>query len=184
MATHSSTLAWEIPWTQKPSRLQSMGSWRVGHKLSDFTFTFHFHALEEERQPTPVFLPGESQRWRSLVGCCLWGRTESTWLKSLSNSSRDSSTVLKIIQITICVWENYSSLGWVKEGRHLKGWQITVPKAPTEQEIVSVSTNHIENCTGTSLEVQRLTLSASTAGGVGLIPRCRAKVPQAAWCRE
>ena len=56
----------------------------------------------------------------------------------------------------------------MKEGRHLKGWQITVPKAPTEQEIVSVSTNHIENCTGTSLEIQRLTLSASTAGGVGL----------------
>ena len=48
MATHSSTLAWEIPWTQEPSRLQSMGSCRVGHKLSDFTFTFHFHALEEE----------------------------------------------------------------------------------------------------------------------------------------
>ena len=46
-------------------------------RLSDFTFTFHFHALEKERQPTPVFLPGESQRLGSLVGCRLWGRTES-----------------------------------------------------------------------------------------------------------
>ena len=46
-------------------------------RLSDFTFTFHFHALEKEMQPTPVFLPGESQGWGSLVGCCLWGRTES-----------------------------------------------------------------------------------------------------------
>ena len=46
-------------------------------RLSDFTFTFHFHALEKEMQPTPVFLLGESQgRW-SLVGCRLWGRTES-----------------------------------------------------------------------------------------------------------
>ena len=45
--------------------------------LSDFTFTFHFHALEKEWQHTPVFLPGESQGQRSLVGCCLWGRTES-----------------------------------------------------------------------------------------------------------
>ena len=44
--------------------------------LSDFTFTFHFHALEKERRLTPVFLPGESQGWGSLVGCCLWGRTE------------------------------------------------------------------------------------------------------------
>ena len=48
MATHSSTLAWKIPWMEEPGRLQSMGSRRVGHLLSDFTFTFHFHALEKE----------------------------------------------------------------------------------------------------------------------------------------
>ena len=46
-------------------------------RLSDFTFPFHFHALEKERQPTPVFLPGEYQGRGSLVGCHLWGRTES-----------------------------------------------------------------------------------------------------------
>ena len=40
MGTHSSILAWKIPWTEEPGRLQSMGSQRVG--LSDFTFTF-FH---------------------------------------------------------------------------------------------------------------------------------------------
>ena len=45
MAPHSSTLAWKIRWTEEPGRLQSMGSLRVGH---DFTFTFHFHALEKE----------------------------------------------------------------------------------------------------------------------------------------
>ena len=48
MATHSSTLAWKIPRTEEPGRLSSMGSRRVGHLLSDFTFTFHFHALEKE----------------------------------------------------------------------------------------------------------------------------------------
>ena len=47
MAPHSSTLAWKIPWTEEPGGLQSMGSLRVT-RLSDFTFTFHFHALEEE----------------------------------------------------------------------------------------------------------------------------------------
>ena len=47
MATHSSTLAWKIPWTEEPGRLPSMGSRRVG-RLSDFTFTFQFHALEKE----------------------------------------------------------------------------------------------------------------------------------------
>ena len=46
MALHSSTLAWKIPWMEDPGRLQSMGSLRA--QLSDFTFTFHFHALEKE----------------------------------------------------------------------------------------------------------------------------------------
>ena len=74
MAPHSSTLTWKIPWTEEPGRLQSMGSLRVGH---DFTFTFTFMHWRRKWQPTPVFLPGESQGWGSLVGCRLWGRTES-----------------------------------------------------------------------------------------------------------
>ena len=45
MAPHSNTLAWKIPWTEEPGGLQSMKS-RI--RLSDFTFTFHFHALEKE----------------------------------------------------------------------------------------------------------------------------------------
>ena len=53
MATHSSTLAWKIPWMEEPGRLQSMGSLRVGHDLRfhfhfSFTFTFHFNELEKE----------------------------------------------------------------------------------------------------------------------------------------
>ena len=49
MATQSSTLDWKIPWMEEPGRLHSMGSLRVGWtRLSDFTFTFHFHALEVE----------------------------------------------------------------------------------------------------------------------------------------
>ena len=46
-------------------------------RLSNFTFTFHFMHWRRKWQPTPVFLPGESQRRGSLVGCLLWGRTES-----------------------------------------------------------------------------------------------------------
>ena len=46
-------------------------------RLSDFTFTFQFHTLEKEMATTPVILPRESQGWRSLVGCRLWGCTES-----------------------------------------------------------------------------------------------------------
>ena len=48
MATHSSTLAWKIPWMEEPGRLQSMGVIKSRTRLSDFTFTFHFHALEKE----------------------------------------------------------------------------------------------------------------------------------------
>ena len=46
-------------------------------RLSDFTFTFHFHALEKEMATHSMFLPGESQGRGSLVGCHLWGHTES-----------------------------------------------------------------------------------------------------------
>ena len=48
MAIHSSTPAWKTLWTEEPGRLQSMGSLMSRTQLSDFTFTFHFHALEKE----------------------------------------------------------------------------------------------------------------------------------------
>ena len=44
MATHSSTLAWKIPWTEEPSRLQIHEVAKSRTQLNDFTFTFHFHA--------------------------------------------------------------------------------------------------------------------------------------------
>ena len=64
LATHSSTLAWRIPWPEEPGGLQSMG-------------LLTFMDWRRKWQPTPVFLPGESQGQGSLVGCRLWGRTES-----------------------------------------------------------------------------------------------------------
>ena len=76
MAPHSSTLAWQIPWTEEPGRLQSMGSLGVGHDWATSLSLFTFIHWRRKWQPTPVFLPGESQGRRSLVGCHLWGRTE------------------------------------------------------------------------------------------------------------
>ena len=71
MAPHSSTFAWKIPWTEEPGGLQSVGSLE-----SDTTERLHFHFSlftfmhwRRKWQPTPVFLPGESQGWGSLVGC-------------------------------------------------------------------------------------------------------------------
>ena len=82
-------IPWRRQWHPTPVLLPGKShGWRSlvgctpwGHKsrtrLSDFTFTFHFHALEKDMATTPVFLPGESQGRGSLVGRRLWGRTES-----------------------------------------------------------------------------------------------------------
>ena len=77
MATHSSSLAWRIPWMEEPGGLQSMGSLGVGHDWATSLSLFIFMLCRRRWQPTPVFLPGESQGRGSLVGCGLWGRTES-----------------------------------------------------------------------------------------------------------
>ena len=77
MAPHSSTLAWKILWTEEPGRLQSMGLRRVGHDWVTSLSLFTFMHWRRKWQPTPVFLPGESQGRGSLVGCRLWVHTES-----------------------------------------------------------------------------------------------------------
>ena len=76
-APHSSTIAWKIPWMEEPGRLQSVGSLRVGHDWATSLSLFTFMHWRRKWQPTPVFLSRESQGWGSLVGCCLWGCTES-----------------------------------------------------------------------------------------------------------
>ena len=84
MAPQSSTLAWKIPWTEEPGRLQSMGLWRVGHDWATSLSLFTFMHWRRKWQPTPVLLPGESQgRW-SLMGCRLWGRKESDMTERLN----------------------------------------------------------------------------------------------------
>ena len=76
MAPHSSTLAWKIPWTEAPGRLQSMELLRVGHDCETSLSLFTFMHGRRKWQPTPVFLPAESQGQGSLVSCHLWGHTD------------------------------------------------------------------------------------------------------------
>ena len=104
MAPHSSTLAWRIPWMEEPGRLVS----KSPTQLSDFTFTFHFHALEKEMQPTPVFLPGGSQGRGSLVGCHLWSRTQLKRLRS-SSSIHDESFFSCCFQDLLFVFVQFNS---------------------------------------------------------------------------
>ena len=75
VAPHSSTFVWKIPLTEEPAGLQSMRSRRVGHDWATLLSLFPFMHWRRKWQPTPVFLPGESQGRGNLVGCRLWGRT-------------------------------------------------------------------------------------------------------------
>ena len=77
MAPHSSTLAWKIQGTEESGGLQSMGLPGVGHDCATSLSLFSFMHWRRQWQSTPVFLPGESQGEGSLVGCRLWGHTES-----------------------------------------------------------------------------------------------------------
>ena len=77
IAPHSSTLAWKIPWMEEPGRLQSRGVTKSRARLSDFTFTFHFQALEKEMATHSSVLAWRIPKRGSLVGCHPWGRTES-----------------------------------------------------------------------------------------------------------
>ena len=77
MAPHSSTLAWKIPWMEEPGGLQSLGLLGVGHDSATSLSLFTVMHRRRKWQPTPVFLPGESQGRASLVDFRLWGRTES-----------------------------------------------------------------------------------------------------------
>ena len=77
VAPHSSTLAWKVPWMEEPGGLQSKGSLRVGDDWATSLSLFTFMHWRRKWQSTPVFLPGESQGRGSLVGCRLWGCTES-----------------------------------------------------------------------------------------------------------
>ena len=117
MATHSSILAWEIPWMEDPSGLQSMGLKRVGHDWANSLSLFTSMHWRRTWQPTPVFLPGESQGWRSLVGCHLRDCTESDWWLTLLSSS--------------------SSFQWIFRVYFLYDWLVWSPCSPRNSQETS-----------------------------------------------
>ena len=96
MATHSCTLAWKIPRTEEPGGLQSMGSLRVGHDWATSLSLFTFMHWRRTWQRTPVFLPGESQGQGSLVGCHLWGRTESDTTEAMQQQQQQLLSLVSL----------------------------------------------------------------------------------------
>ena len=121
MAPHSSPLAWKIPWVEEPGRLQSMGLRRVGHDWATSLSVFTFMHWRRQWQPTPVFLPGESQGRGSLVGCRLWGRAESdtNWSDLAAAAAAAAITIRKTFRIESRAWWLLESEEW-KKGRNLE----------------------------------------------------------------
>ena len=113
MAPHSSTLAWQIPWMEEPGRLQSMGSLGARHDWATSLSLFTFMHWRRKWQPTPVFLPGESQGQRSLVGCGLWDRTESDMTEATYSNSSSSSWDLIENKILLVVGRIFVDMGWM-----------------------------------------------------------------------
>ena len=128
MAPHSSTLAWKILWMEEPGRLQSMGSLGVRHDWVTSLSLFTFMHWRRKWQPTPVFLPGESQGEGSLMGelpsmgshrvgynwsdlaaaaaCCIWLYRGFFHSLSVSETCPCSSFILMIDSLST-VWTYY-----------------------------------------------------------------------------
>ena len=83
MAPHSSTLAWKIPWTEEPGRLQSMGSLRVRYDWATSLSLFTFMHWRRKWQPTPLLLnPRDGRAWWAAVYEVAQSRTRLKWLSS------------------------------------------------------------------------------------------------------
>ena len=95
MVPHSSTLAWKIPWVEESGRLQSMGSWRVGHdwvtSLSLFTFNIG-EGNDNPLQCSCLENPMDRGAWWTAVYGVAQSRTRLKQLSSSSSSSSSSST--------------------------------------------------------------------------------------------
>ena len=106
MAPHSSTLAWKIPWMEEPGRLKSMGSLRVGHDWATSLSLFTFMHWRRKWQPTPLFLPGESQ-----------GRGEAGGLPSMGSHRvrqdwSDLVVVVELLRETSVTREMIWAINW------------------------------------------------------------------------
>ena len=110
MAPHSSTLAWKIPWTEGAWWAVVHGVAKSWTRLSDFTFTFHFHALEKEMATHSSVLGLENPRDRGAWWAAVYGVSESrTQLKRLSSNSSSSSRI-NFGKLTVSTWYRYRAI--------------------------------------------------------------------------
>ena len=125
MATHSSTLAWEIPWTEEPGRLQSMGSRRVGLDWATSLSLFTFMHWRRKWQHTPVLLPGESQG-REPGGLPSMGshRVQHDWRDLAAAAGFQRSLLCQsrsILASGLIFYKGVKAIHWVKDSLSTNG---------------------------------------------------------------
>ena len=155
MATHSSILAWRIPWTEEPGRLQSMGSQRVGH---DWATSIHFTGLLE-----------------SVVAKALFKMmTENLWKPLLCKSNEDSGKIvtisffrtLKINQKFPTIWRVFIQEKWqsIYKSSEAFGILCVIFPHPLPSSAVFVKTSILT----TNLPVKNNRLGITGGYGLGL----------------
>ena len=127
MAPHSSTLAWKIPWTEEPGGLQSMGLRRVGHDWTTSLSLFTFMHWRRKWQPTPVFLLGESQGWQSLVGCHLWGHTESDTTEVTQQQRQHTHIYIRVNTFGFYKLYSLAYFCFSSRGHHVQSKYLFIP---------------------------------------------------------
>ena len=127
MATHSSTLAWKIPWMEEPGRLQSMGSLRVRHDWATSLWLFIFMHWRRKWQPTPVFLPGEYPGMGDPGGLLSmgWHRVRHDWsdlaaVKMMEHLQWTYTLVVSHLFIKKLIDEAFWSMYWVINWGNIK----------------------------------------------------------------
>ena len=154
MAPHSSTLAWRIPWMEEPGRLQTMRSWRVKHGWLTSLSLSTFMPWRRKWQPTPVFLPGESQGGGEPGGLLYMGlhRVGHDWsdLAAAANKGKASHTHL-LKYLRLFRWQyspdwSSNSMQPLKKSVFFfsKIWQVD-PKMSTLRWVPKMSTHETQN---------------------------------------
>ena len=128
-------LAGKSPWTEEPGGLRSMGSRRVRHDWATSLSLFPFMRWRRKLQPTPVFLPGESQGRGNLVGCRLWGCTESDTTEAMQQQQQQGvygvSLIAQMVKIHLSM-QVIRFNPWVKKLAWRRKWLPTPVFLPGE----------------------------------------------------
>ena len=148
MAPHSSTLAWKIPWMEEPGRLQSMGSLRVGHDWVTSLSLFSFMHWRRKWQPTPVFLPGESQGWDGGLPSMGSHRVRHDW-SNLAAAAAEGPILMESLFPLLALKKQplcWRTLIWQRSRNSLEELKVIPTNNQQETKVLSPTNIRFELC--------------------------------------